>query len=117
MTHTGKQHRDAVFIGGQPTVGKQAILDAWQVYFKEDAPVLVWKPELVFLRPDGKTGLTRGPYELRVRNQGGEEKVQRGTFTSIWELQEDGQWRVVFDAGCAPCPECGSHDGAVESGS
>ena len=26
-----------------------------------------------------------------------------GTFQSIWRLEPDGRWRVVFDKGCPPC--------------
>jgi hypothetical protein len=26
-----------------------------------------------------------------------------GMFNSIWRLESDGHWRVVFDKGCPPC--------------
>jgi hypothetical protein len=28
---------------------------------------------------------------------------QIGTFNSIWRLERDGRWRVVFDKGCEVC--------------
>jgi ketosteroid isomerase-like protein len=26
-----------------------------------------------------------------------------GRFTSIWRLESDGKWRVIFDRGCPVC--------------
>ena len=26
-----------------------------------------------------------------------------GTFNSIWRLEGDGKWRIIFDNGCPPC--------------
>jgi ketosteroid isomerase-like protein len=26
-----------------------------------------------------------------------------GTFNSVWRLEADGKWRIVFDKGCPPC--------------
>ncbi|MFH1567972.1 MAG: hypothetical protein ABIL09_08210 [Gemmatimonadota bacterium] len=28
------------------------------------------------------------------------------TFDSVWRLEPDGRWRIVFDRGCPPC-DCG----------
>jgi hypothetical protein len=25
------------------------------------------------------------------------------TFNSVWRLEADGKWRIVFDKGCPPC--------------
>ena len=38
----------------------------------------------------------------------GSQSVQKGRFISTWQRQEDGSWRILFDSGCPPCPECGS---------
>lgn len=99
---------DAIFIGGGVLDGKEAILQAWQVYFAPDGPRLEWHPEQAVIRAGGELGITSGPYTLQFKDQNGESQVQTGSFSSIWELQEDGRWRVLFDSGCPPCPVCGS---------
>ena len=99
---------DAIFMGGRPLSGREVILEAWSVYFQEDGPTLEWHPEEVVVRANGKMGISKGPYTLRTRTPDGQEEIRTGSFTSIWELQADGRWRVLFDSGCAPCPECPS---------
>lgn len=99
---------DAIFMGGRILAGKEAILDAWKVYFDDNAPVLEWHPEDVAVRANGKMGITRGPYTLRTRTSDGQEETRTGSFSSVWELQKDGRWRILFDSGCAPCPDCES---------
>lgn len=96
---------DAVFMGGQALAGREAILEAWSVYFQDDGPTLEWHPEDVVVRANGKMGISKGPYTLRAWTPDGQEQIQQGSFASIWELQADGKWRVLFDSGCAPCPE------------
>ena len=95
---------EAIFVGGQVLAGKEAILEVWKNYFAEDAPTLEWHPEDVAVRKDGRMGITKGPYTLRSRTPDGQEQVRTGSFSSIWEMQEDGEWRILFDSGCAPCP-------------
>ena len=34
--------------------------------------------------------------------------VQQGRFISVWQRQDDGGWKILFDSGCPPCPECGA---------
>jgi ketosteroid isomerase-like protein len=43
--------------------------------------------------------LTRGPYRMTTVDEEGKPQERRGTFNSVWRLHDDGQWRVVFDAG------------------
>lgn len=99
---------DAVFVSGaRATVGREAILEAWKGYFGPDRAELTWSPELVELSGDGTLGLTRGPWTYRGKSAEGEVVEQSGIFNSVWRRQADGSWKVVFDAGCSPCPECG----------
>ena len=48
---------------------------------------------------DGKLALTRGPYRMITRDARNYETEHWGTFNSVWRLHDDGDWRVVFDAG------------------
>jgi len=92
---------DAVFFGGEdakvPMHGKQAVADAWKRFFDGAAAPFSWTPDMAEVLSSGTLGLTSGP----VRNQKGE---LIGRFTSIWRLEPDGKWRIVFDKGSpAPC--------------
>lgn len=97
---------EAIFIGpGGPVRGREAIVESWAPFFAEDGPRLEWHPEIAEVQ-EGGLGITRGPYTFTGRGPDGEPVTQEGTFTSIWRRQEDGSWRVIFDAGCSPCPKC-----------
>lgn len=99
---------EAVFVGGaEVTRGKAAILEAWKGFFGEARPHFEWHPEVVELSGDGTLGLTRGPWTLRAKDADGKEVERTGIFNSVWRRQADGTWKIVFDAGCSPCPKCG----------
>lgn len=97
---------NAIFAAGPILKGRQAIMEAWSGFFGEGAPKMEWHPETVVVRPDGKLGLSKGPYTLTAKAADGTETVQKGQFISTWQRQEDGQWKVIFDSGCPPCPDC-----------
>lgn len=98
---------DAVFVGGGgATRGREAIVQAWSRFFEPTAPEFVWRPEIVELSADGTLGFTRGPWTMKGKDAQGEPIDLAGIFNSVWRRQADGGWRVVFDAGCSPCPAC-----------
>ena len=84
---------DAIFFGeGGAQRGKAAVLDAWRPLFEgPDAP-FSWRPEAVEVLESGGLALSTGP----VMDPSGKRV---GTFNSIWRLDPDGRWRVVFDKG------------------
>jgi ketosteroid isomerase-like protein len=94
---------EAIFVSGAALRGKPAILEGWAVFFREQAPKLTWHPEVVEVQDDGELGMTRGPFTLQQPGPDGDIESQSGLFTSIWERQSDGSWKIVFDAGCPPC--------------
>ena len=66
--------------------------DAGQVW----PPVLsanTWRPETVEVLPSGTLALTSGPVFAP-------DGTLTNTFTSVWRLEPDGKWRVIFDKGC-----------------
>jgi ketosteroid isomerase-like protein len=76
--------------------GRETVVAAWTRFFdKKEAP-FSWEPETVEVLDSGTLALTSGP----VRDPAGK---LIGTFTSIWRLEPDGRWRVVFDKGCDVC--------------
>ena len=99
---------DAVFVGGGgPTVGKERIVEEWAAFFADGAPEFEWHPEVVELSGDGTLGLSRGPWMMTGTRKDGTPFEHKGLFNSVWRRQEDGSWKIVFDAGCDPCPACG----------
>jgi len=91
---------EAVFFGTTTIQrGKAEVLAAWRRFFTaQDAP-FSWRPETVEVLDSGTLALSTGP----VRDANGRSL---GTFTSIWRLESDGRWRIIFDKGSPPC-ECG----------
>lgn len=86
------------FAGDKPLRGKQTVADSWQPYYQgPDAP-FSWEPEQVVVLDSGNLALSSGP----VRNPAGERVA---TFNSVWRLEADGQWRIVFDKGSRDCPD------------
>lgn len=98
---------NAVFVGGSgATRGRAAIVEAWKGFFAEGRPYFEWHAEVVELSGDGTLGLTRGPWTIRFKDKDGGEVEQSGLFNSVWRRESDGSWKIVFDAGCSPCPKC-----------
>ena len=90
---------DARFVGNSVTHGPEAIAAAWSMFFTAGGPTIKWRPQFVEVLEDGTLALTRGPYRMITRDEEGNETEHWGTFNSVWRLQADGQWKVVFDAG------------------
>ena len=90
---------DARFVNNAVTRGPDAIAAAWSVFFTSRGPQIKWRPQFVEVLDDGKLALTRGPYRMIVIDEEGIETVHWGTFNSVWRVQADGSWMVVFDAG------------------
>lgn len=88
---------EALFFGRQPLRGRAAVADAWKRFYEGDQAPFSWRPETVEVLDSGTLALTSGPV---FDPQG----AQTGSFTSIWRLEKDGQWRVIFDKGCQYCP-------------
>ena len=88
---------EAVFVGGAGALrGKAAVAAGWKPLFEGNAPPFAWTPETVEVLESGTLALSSGPV---LDPQGG----RVGTFVSVWRLEGDGRWRIVFDRGCPPC--------------
>ena len=97
---SAKISTEAVFFGGPdgntPARGRAAIVDGWKRYFDGPTPPFSWGPDTTEVVDSGTLAMTSGP----VRNAKGDVT---GRFNSVWRLENDGQWRVVFDKGCKAC--------------
>ena len=93
---------DARFVGIKVDRSREAIAEAWRVFFSEDAPLIKWRPQFVEVLESGDLALTRGPYRIIDKDENGQPTEGWGTFNSVWRLNDDGEWLVVFDAGSFP---------------
>lgn len=88
---------DAVFYDGEGVLrGKTAVVSGWKQFFAGEQAPFSWAPESVEVLDSGTLALSSGP----VRDPAG---TQIAVFNSIWRLEKDGRWRVVFDKGCHVC--------------
>jgi ketosteroid isomerase-like protein len=88
---------EAVFFGRRGVLrGRNAVADGWKPYFEGNEAPFSWMPEQVEVLESGTLALSSGP----VLDPEGK---RTGTFQSIWRLEADGCWRIVFDKGCPPC--------------
>ena len=100
---------DARFVSGSVARGPDAVTAAWAVFFDADGPLIKWRPKYIEVLENGELALSRGPYRLVTHDDDGKVIEHWGTFNSVWRLNADGQWRVVFDAG-GPLPDPPSAD-------
>ena len=88
---------EAIFFGGRGTMrGKAAILAGWKQFFDSPKAPFSWRPETVEVLQSGTLAHSSGPVTLS-------NGKSVGTFNSIWRLEPDNQWRIVFDKGCDVC--------------
>lgn len=88
---------DAVFMGRTALRGRKAVADGWKAFFEGAAAPFSWSPERVEVLDSGALAISSGP----VVDPTGKRV---GTFNSTWRREPDGEWRVVIDIGCPPCP-------------
>lgn len=86
---------DAISFAGDRTIrGGEAVADLWRANFEGPRAPFAWEPEIVEVLDSGILALTSGP----VRDPDGSTV---GIFNTIWRLGANGDWKVVFDQGCA----------------
>ena len=90
---------DARFVGSSVQRGTEDISAAWGVFFSDDGPKMKWRPQFVEVLNDGTLALSRGPYRMTAEGEDGVLTEYWGTFNSVWRKQDDGVWKVIFDAG------------------
>lgn len=92
---------DAIFFGGKRSHrGRQAVLEAWSVYFEPDGPTLSWEPAEVEVNESESLATSTGPYKVVPSESSA--RVLEGTYFTVWQRKPEGQWRVLFDTGTEP---------------
>jgi ketosteroid isomerase-like protein len=89
---------EAVFFsnadGTQALRGKTAIVEGWKRLFEGPSAPFSWSPDTAQVLDSGTLAMTTGA----VRDPKGQIT---GRFSSVWRLDADGRWRVIFDRGCS----------------
>lgn len=78
--------------------GRAAVLAAWAPYFEGAEAPFAWEPRDVTVLASGDLAHSSGP----VFDAAGRHVAD---FNSIWRLEADGRWRIVFDKGCRRCAD------------
>jgi ketosteroid isomerase-like protein len=87
---------DAVFFSGTTVKhGPAEVAAQWQPYFDGRKAPFSWAPDHVEVLASGKLALSTGPVY--------EEGTIVARFNSVWRLESDNNWRIVFDKGEAVC--------------
>jgi ketosteroid isomerase-like protein len=89
------------FKDGKMSTGREAQRQNWQ-FLKNPNLTITWSPEVV--EASGGLGYTTGPFEIRVKQPDGAEKVQRGRYVTIWRRKADGSWKAALDIGSMEPP-------------
>jgi ketosteroid isomerase-like protein len=88
---------DAVFFGTpEPLRGREAIVQHWSRWYSGAQAPFSWEPDQVEVLTGGSLAHSSGP----VRDPQGKVVAR---FNSVWRLEPDGRWRVVFDKGNPVC--------------
>ena len=90
------------FARNRVLAGKAAIIDAWSAYLKDAKAPFRWEPARVETNAAGDLAFSTGP----VFDPAG---VHIADFSSVWQKQKDGTWKIVFDGPGAPVCPMGSH--------
>ena len=81
---------DATFLGFRALRGREAVTAGWSRLLQEPQAPFSWGPERVEVTAEGKLGLSTGP----IYNAKG---FHTGDYSSVWQKQGDGSWKVIFD--------------------
>lgn len=62
-----------------------------------NAASLQWGPEYAVISASGDFGFTTGPYHLRRSDK--DTISGRGQYSSVWHINQQGEWKVLADMG------------------
>ncbi len=94
---------DVRFASGPPLRGPDAVVAGWVSFFQPDGTKIRWWPDKVEVRNTGNLALSQGPYEMTINTEEGTAYLS-GRFISVWQANEDGSWKIIFDTGTAAQP-------------
>lgn len=95
--------RSVIFTDKWITNGKEF----WS-YRPSTPSVLKWEPEFNMVSTGKDFGISTGPWEAQEYRPN-TKTVGTGYFLSAWEIQQDGSWKVILDAGIGSPPPQNPH--------
>ena len=98
----------------KPSVGREKIVADWQDLIDGSALKLEWYPDAVVVGGDGRTAYSSGPALYQDPKTGA---FRHGRFRTVWQVDGDGAWRVIFDEGNRPEPADAAAVQAFRNGS
>lgn len=93
---------DAVFNDRfRSMIGRKAVMEGWGPLLKSPKPSMTWGPDRTVVNGDGTLGLSYGPiYDYETGRHA-------GYYSSVWQKQKDGSWKVLFDGPGSPPSDLG----------
>ncbi len=86
-----------VFENGKPVNG----IEAWNK--RENRPeILNWWPQYAEISQSGDFGYTSGPWILK--NPGSDSILARGQYSTVWHINNKGEWKFLVDLGVRNTP-------------
>jgi ketosteroid isomerase-like protein len=85
-----------IFLAEKPLHGSDEVAAYWKKYFEKPEAPFSWAPDVVEVLPSNDLALSTGP----VYDPSGKLV---SNFTSVWRLEKDGKWRIIFDKGNKEC--------------
>lgn len=82
--------------GGRIIKGKSEIESYFDSQTMRDVR-LEWTPEFVDVAESGDLGYTYGPFTFSGISAEGDTIQSSGIFHTVWEKQNDGSWKYVYD--------------------
>ncbi len=92
----------AVMFRIHPVKGRDSIMS--KLFSKPSKTRLSWYPMFADVSKSCDLGYTYGPYERVIQDSAKGEKKFFGYFMTVWQKQQDGQWKFVLDTGTEPLP-------------
>ncbi len=84
---------------GENIVGPDAIRLAMETFLDTKGNSLIWQPSDGLMSDDESLGYTHGTYIRRTLDEAAKVLESRGKYTSIWQRQEKGHYKVTLDIG------------------
>jgi ketosteroid isomerase-like protein len=81
-----------------PIVGIDALKQSY-IGKSDSSYKLTWKPSYAKIAKSGELGYTYGIWEVEILVGDNKGKTAQGTYATVWEKNEIGEWRFVLDTG------------------
>jgi ketosteroid isomerase-like protein len=91
---------DVRFASGPSLRGPDAVVAGWISFFQPEGTRIRWWPDKIEVRESGELALSQGPYEMTIKNEAGTTYLT-GRFISVWQADDEGNWKIIFDTGTA----------------